>query len=95
MWPAQAPPGAGSTTALAVLIVQRLPADVRDPVPVADEVAEPVDVLVDGVTVEVVGAGAGAGVGLLHPTRVAIRPAAARPTHPERTDRHPGVVTPR
>ncbi|MEP6650477.1 MAG: hypothetical protein ABJA74_11290 [Lapillicoccus sp.] len=47
MWPAELPPGDGSTTALPLLIVQRLPADVR-------EVELP-----DDVDVEVLAAGSG------------------------------------
>jgi len=93
MCPAEFPPGAGSTTALAVLILQRLPAEVRDPVDVTEEVPEPVDV-VEAAGVDVLGAGVGAGGELLHAPRAVASPAAASTAHTERTERSPCVLTP-
>src|SRR5690349_635893 len=95
MWPAELPPGDGSTTALAVLIVQRFPAEVRLlvglvvlGVPLV-ELLDAEDELADVVL------GGGVGVGeLLHAERAAARPAAASATHTERTEICPWVVTP-
>jgi hypothetical protein len=98
MWPAELPPRDGSTTALAVLIVQRFPAEVRLLVELP-ELLELLVLLVDPVDggdelVEVV-LGWGVGVGeLLHAARAVARPAAASATHTERTGLRPCVVTP-
>jgi hypothetical protein len=92
MCPAEFPPGAGSTTALAELMVQRLPAEVRDPVDVPEEVPEPVDVVAAGV--DELGAGVGVGGELLHAPRAAARPAMASIAPTERAERGTGVVTP-
>ena len=93
MCPAEFPPGAGSTTALAVLTLHRLPAEVRDPVDVTEEVPEPVDV-VEAAGVDVLGAGVGVGGELLHAPRAVASPAAASTAHTERTERSPCVLTP-
>jgi hypothetical protein len=96
MCPAELPPGEGSTTALAVAIVQRLPAPVRDPVEVGDELPDEVgDALVVVLAaVEVLGAGVGVGGVLLHAPSAAARPTPASTTHTERAEPVPCVVTP-
>jgi hypothetical protein len=95
MWPADAPPGDGSTTALAVLMVQRLPAAVRLLVGLL-VLVEPLVELVDaGAELDEVVLGCGVGVGdELHPARAVARPAAASATPTERTELRPCVVTP-
>jgi hypothetical protein len=85
------PPGAGSTTALAWSIVHRLPALVREPVDVLEEVAEPV--VVEVADEEVLGAGVGVGGELLHAPRAVASPAVASTAHTERTERCPCVLT--
>jgi hypothetical protein len=94
MWPADAPPGDGSTTALALAIVQRSPAEVREPVELPEDVADPFDE-VDEVVGEAVVLGGGVGMGgeLLHAARAAGRPAAAGVEHTDRGERSPCVVT--
>jgi hypothetical protein len=92
MWPAEAPPGAGSTTALAVLLVHR-PADSTGAVEEPDVAGVVVDPRV-AADVEVLGAGTGAGGELLHAPRAVAAPAAASTAHTERTKRCPCVLTP-
>jgi hypothetical protein len=98
-WPAELPPGAGSTTALAVLMVQRFPAEVRLPLELdeVDELDEVVE-LVETDAVDELGLGWGAGVGeLLQAASAVAAPAAANTRHTERTERterRPCVVTP-
>jgi hypothetical protein len=93
MWPADDPLGDGSTTALASLILQRLPAAVREPVELPeDDVDNPLDVLEDEAVV--LGAGVGVGGELLHAASDAARPAAATAPHTERAVSEPCVVTP-
>jgi hypothetical protein len=87
------PPGDGSTTALAVLVVQRLPAGVRDPVVLPDEVGDPV--VEDAAEVEELGAGVGVGGELLQAASdAATTPAAASATHTERPEKRPWILTP-
>jgi hypothetical protein len=77
---------------LASAIVQRLPAAVREPVEVPEDVEDLAnEVEADGV---VLGAGVGVGGGLLHAASAAASPAAASVTHTERAVREPCVVTP-
>jgi hypothetical protein len=97
--PAELPPGDGSTTALAVVIVHLLPAAVPPlvglPVLVAelDELDEPEEGDVE--ELEELELGGGVGVGdELHAARAVVRPAAARVRHTERTEVRPCVVTP-
>jgi hypothetical protein len=87
MWPAELPLGEGSTTALAVLMVHRLPAGVLDPVVLPDEVGDAVVAV--AADVEVLGAGVGAGGALEHAASVAARPAPASPTRTERSEKRP------
>ena len=96
MWPAEFPPGDGSTTALAVLIVHLFPAAVPllvGLVVLLPELVEMADELADELVELVLGGGVGVGE-LLHAPRAAARPAAASATHTERTELRPCVVTP-
>lgn len=94
MWPAEFPPGDGSTTALAVVIVQRFPAEVRPLVGLLELLELPVELL-EEVELDELVLGWGVGVGeLLHAARAVARPAAASATHTERTGMRPCVVTP-
>jgi hypothetical protein len=95
MCPAEAPPGDGSTIALAELMVQRFPAAVR----LLVALVEPVGPLVEPVDAEVAleGLVLGGGVGVgdeLHAAKAVARPAAASATPTERTELRPCVVTP-
>jgi hypothetical protein len=96
MCPAELPPGAGSTTALAVVTLHRFPAVVREPVELVvdepEDVADPVVVEADDE--EVLAAGVGVGGALLHAPRAVASPAAASTADTERTKRCPCVLTP-